>query len=133
VQTRTTQAADGRLALTDLHRMVRPQPSGADSSGVRTTALVVEQTHNQSGGRIYPLADLAELRAFASSRALAVHCDGARIWNAHVASGVPLAQYGALFDSLAVCLSKGLGCPAGAVVLLADEAKADAARRVGSL
>ncbi|MGY0236104.1 threonine aldolase family protein [Longispora urticae] len=84
---------------------------------VPTAAVVVENTHNLRGGTVVPLADLRALRAVADERGLAVHCDGARIWHAHVATGVPLVEYGRLFDTMAVCLSKGLGAPAGSLVL----------------
>ncbi|WP_018350248.1 threonine aldolase family protein [Longispora albida] len=84
---------------------------------VPTAAVVVENTHNHKGGTVIPLGELTALREAASAHSIAVHCDGARIWNAHVASGVPLATYGALFDTLSVCLSKGLGAPAGSVLI----------------
>ncbi|UUW87582.1 threonine aldolase family protein [Pimelobacter simplex] len=93
---------------------------------VRTAALSVENTHNFAGGAVVPLADLQALRAYADERAVAVHLDGARIWNAHVATGTPLADYGAVADVLAVCLSKGLGAPAGSLVLGSAEQVADA-------
>src|SRR3954462_12832572 len=78
---------------------------------VRTAAVSVENTHNFAGGAVLPLADLQELRDFATGVGAAIHLDGARIWNAHVASGVPLVEYGAIADVLSVCLSKGLGAP----------------------
>lgn len=84
---------------------------------VRTAALSAENTHNFAGGTVLALADLQALRSFADERQVAVHLDGARIWNAHVATGVPLASYGAVADVLAVCLSKGLGAPAGSLLV----------------
>lgn len=84
---------------------------------VPTAAISVENTHNFAGGAVLPLADLRALRAFADEQGCAVHLDGARIWNAHVATGVPLEEYGALADVLAVCLSKGLGAPVGSLVV----------------
>jgi threonine aldolase len=76
---------------------------------------------------VHALSDLEELRGLTASAGVKLHCDGARIWNAHVASGVPLHEYGRLFDSLSVCLSKGLGAPVGSVVVtsaaLAEEAR----------
>jgi len=77
--------------------------------GVPTSAMAVEQTHNRAGGAVQPLEALEELRALADATGLHLHCDGARIWNASVATGVPLERYGRLFDSLSVCFSKGLG------------------------
>jgi threonine aldolase len=82
---------------------------------VPTRAIAVEQTHNRAGGAVIPLNTLQALRDIADQEGLALHCDGARIWHAHVADGVPLAEYGALFDTMSVCLSKGLGAPVGSV------------------
>jgi threonine aldolase len=91
---------------------------------VATSAVAVEQTHNRGGGLVHTLADLQELRAVTSAQGMAFHCDGARIWNAAVASGVSLERYGMLFDTLSVCLSKGLGAPVGSlVVTTADRAE----------
>jgi threonine aldolase len=85
--------------------------------GVPTSALAVEQTHNRAGGAVQPLDLLEGLRELADEAGLHLHCDGARIWNASVASGVPLERYGALFDSLSVCFSKALGAPVGSAVV----------------
>jgi threonine aldolase len=83
---------------------------------VPTRALAVEQTHNRAGGAVIPLGTLQALRAVADEARVALHCDGARIWHAHIADGVPLATYGALFDTMSVCLSKGLGAPVGSIL-----------------
>src|SRR6202000_2203291 len=69
-----------------------------------TSAIAVEQTHNRGGGLVHPFAQLAQLRK-RSQQVAALHCDGARIWNASIATGVALEAYGALFDTLSVCLS----------------------------
>jgi threonine aldolase len=84
---------------------------------VPTRAVAVEQTHNAGGGTVIPMSTLERLRALADARGVAMHCDGARLWHAHVATGVPLASYGALFDTVSVCLSKGLGAPVGSLVV----------------
>ena len=84
---------------------------------VHTAAISVENTHNFAGGAVLPLADLAALRAFADEVGARIHVDGARIWNAHVATGTPLSEYGAIADTMSVCLSKGLGAPVGSLVL----------------
>ncbi|WP_312007466.1 threonine aldolase family protein [Nocardioides alcanivorans] len=84
---------------------------------VPTRAIAVENTHNFAGGTITPIEELRALRAYADSVGCALHLDGARIWNAHVATGVPLAEWGAQVDVLAVCLSKGLGAPIGSLVV----------------
>jgi len=84
---------------------------------VPTRALSVENTHNFGGGAVIPTEDLVALRRFADEKGVGVHLDGARLWNAHVATGTPLADYGAVADALAVCLSKGLGAPIGSLVV----------------
>lgn len=93
---------------------------------VPTRAISVENTHNFGGGAVIPLADLQALRGFADERGVGVHLDGARIWNAHVATGTPLAEYGAVADVIAVCLSKGLGAPVGSLVVGTAEMAAEA-------
>ncbi|MGZ4453158.1 MAG: threonine aldolase family protein [Nocardioides sp.] len=95
---------------------------------VQTKAIAVENTHNFAGGAVLPLADLQALRAYADRVGAAIHLDGARVWNAHVATGVGLEEYGAIADVLAVCLSKGLGAPIGSLVV--GSAEAIAASRV---
>ncbi len=93
---------------------------------VRTTAVSVENSHNFGGGAVTPLADLQRLRAFADERGLAVHVDGARLWNASVATQTPLRSYGAVADVMAVSLSKGLGAPVGSLLLGSAKVIADA-------
>ncbi|MEV5002967.1 threonine aldolase family protein [Nocardioides sp. LML1-1-1.1] len=93
---------------------------------VRTAALSVENTHNFAGGAVLPIEDLRALRAYADEQQVAVHLDGARIWNAHVATGTPLADYGHVADVLAVCLSKGLGAPVGSLVVGSQDAITEA-------
>lgn len=84
---------------------------------VPTAAVSVENTHNFAGGTVTPLEELRSLRQYADTVGVAVHLDGARIWNAHVATGVPLADYGRIAVVMAVCLSKGLGAPVGSLVV----------------
>ncbi len=79
--------------------------------------LCLENTHNRSGGRVVPLALHQELCAVARRHGLAVHLDGARLFNAAIAAGVPAAAYAQEVDSLMFCLSKGLSCPLGSVVV----------------
>jgi len=93
---------------------------------VPTAAVSVENTHNFGGGAVIPLQGLQGLRAFADEMGTAVHIDGARLWNAHVATGTPLSGYGAVADVLTVSLSKGLGAPVGSLVIGSAEAVADA-------
>ncbi len=93
---------------------------------VRTAAVSVENTHNFAGGAVLPLDDLRALRAWADTTGTRIHLDGARLWNAHVATGTPLADYGRIADVLAVCLSKGLGAPVGSLMVGSEEAIVEA-------
>jgi threonine aldolase len=93
---------------------------------VPTRAISVENTHNFGGGAVIALDELRALRAFADERGVGVHLDGARLWNAHVATGTPLHEYGGVADVLAVCLSKGLGAPVGSLVVGSADAVAEA-------
>ena len=124
VTMRTWVAARGEIDLPVVRRLFAPEMG---PFFVRTAAISVENTHNFAGGAVLPLADLRALREYADEVGTAVHLDGARIWNAHVATGVPLADYGAIADVLAVCLSKGLGAPVGSLMIGSREA-IDAAR-----
>jgi threonine aldolase len=98
----------------------------------RTRVVWVENTHNASGGRVWPLEEIDELRALCGELELRFHLDGARLMNAAVASGVDAATIGQRFDTVTLCLSKGLGCPLGA--LLAGSAETmEGARRLKHL
>jgi threonine aldolase len=93
---------------------------------VPTAAISVENTHNFAGGAVLPLEDLRDLREYATGVGAKVHMDGARIWNAHVATGTPLREYGAVADVMSVCLSKGLGAPVGSLMVGSADAIAEA-------
>ncbi len=84
---------------------------------VRTTCLSVENTHNFAGGRTQPAAALTGLRELADRARVGVHLDGARLWNAHIATGIPLRELAGVADTASVALSKGLGAPVGSVML----------------
>lgn len=86
---------------------------------VSTAAVAVENTHNFGGGTVQPLAAMRRLRQGTAEAGVRVHLDGARLWNAHVATGTSLRDYGSCADTVSVCLSKGLGAPIGSV-LVAD-------------
>jgi threonine aldolase len=113
ISSRTWPAVGADLDPEVVAAMIRPDGYFA----VPTRAIAVEQTHNRGGGGVIPLAALRALRQVADDAGVALHCDGARIWHAHVADGVALADYGVLFDTLSVCLSKGLGAPVGSLVV----------------
>ena len=123
ITTRTWPAKNGLLVAADALEIARP------NSGpylVSTTAIAVENTHNFGGGTVQPLEEIKALRKGADEIGVALHLDGARIWNAHVASGVAFNEYGKYFDTISVCLSKGLGAPIGSVMLSTKERVAKA-------
>lgn len=95
-----------------LRRTIRPPSPHAP----RATLVCVENTHNGAGGVVTPLAELRAIREAALEHGLPVHMDGARLWNAAVASGTPLADFAACADTVMVSFSKGLGAPVGAVL-----------------
>lgn len=106
----------GRLGVMEpaaVEALIRPK----NIHNPRTAVIVVENTHNAAGGTIVPLDNIHALEQVARSRGIAFHLDGARIWNAAVASGVPLKDWCAPFDTISVCLSKGLCAPVGSVLV----------------
>jgi threonine aldolase len=121
IQSRTVPG--GLMDAAGVEPYLRPAGWGT----VATRAVSVEQTHNRGGGLVHPLPVLQGLRDLTAAHGMALHCDGARIWNAAVATGTPLPAYGAVFDTLSVCLSKGLGAPVGSLVVT-DAARAVEAR-----
>ena len=123
ITTRTWPAVDGLLKAEE------PLAIAHENAGpylVSTKAIAVENTHNFGGGTVQPIEEIAKLSSAARARGIAMHLDGARIWNAHVASGVSFAEYGKHFETISVCLSKGLGAPIGSVMLSSKERVADA-------
>src|ERR671929_810427 len=114
VTTRTWAAPRGKLDAAAALAMAVPD---GGPYLVSTAAFAVENTHNFGGGTVQPIEELRALRAGADEMGIAVHLAGARLWNAHVATGIPLAEYGALADTVSVCLSKGLGAPVGSVLV----------------
>jgi len=93
-----------------------------------TSLICLENTLNRAGGRIFPLEEIAKIHRLARKHNLKVHLDGARLWNASVASGISLAEYSRYFDTVMVCFSKGLGAPVGSL-LVGDRAAIEEARR----
>jgi threonine aldolase len=118
ISTRTVVSAGGRLDAGALIEQVRPQDNWHLTA---TAAIAVENTHNRGGGLVQPLEELRRLWDWSRDAHVAVHLDGARLFNASVASGVDLATYGRLADTASVCLSKGLGAPVGSVLVASAE------------
>jgi threonine aldolase len=113
LMTRPLQCTAGRFTPAQIRETVRV----TDGTHVPPTKIVsVENTHNASGGRVWPLGEIEAITATARELGLNLHLDGARVMNAAVASGVSSADIGRQFDTVTLCLSKGLGCPLGALV-----------------
>jgi threonine aldolase len=108
----------GRLDAQQLIDQVRPK---TDWHLTATAAVAVENSHNRGGGLVQPVNELRKLWNWSRGAGVAVHLDGARIWNAAVASGTELSTYGRLADTASVCLSKGLGAPVGSVLVASAE------------
>ena len=103
----------GRISSAQLRAAAAPSTKAADQ---RVTILSLESTHNNAGGRVWPLAELEDVIETARELGLATHLDGARVLNAATALGVEPAEIASRFDTVSLCLSKGLGCPLGALV-----------------
>jgi threonine aldolase len=105
-------AGDGLFDGAMLRRALPPD----DVHCAPVRLVCVENTHNRSGGRVFPLTQVKDVAAAARDAGLALHLDGARIFNASVATGTPVADLAAPFDTVTFCLSKGLGAPVGSLV-----------------
>jgi threonine aldolase len=112
IQFQCLRGVRGVLEPSQIEEAIRP----ADHHFAVTRLICVENTHNRGGGSIYPLEKMIEIYRLAQSRGLLVHLDGARLWNASVATGIRPYEYAQYADSVSVCLSKGLGAPIGSVV-----------------
>ncbi len=103
----------GRISSAQLRAAAAPSTKAADQ---RVTVLSLENTHNNAGGRVWPICELDDVVETARELGLATHLDGARVLNAATALGVEPAEIASRFDTVSLCLSKGLGCPLGALV-----------------
>jgi threonine aldolase len=112
VATRTVQGDAGVLHVDQLRDLIRP----ANDHMVRTRLVTLENTHNRGAGRIQPYENVVQICAWAESHGLRRHLDGARLFNASVATGIPPADWSRHFDTVSVCFSKGLGAPVGSAL-----------------
>ncbi len=131
IQTRTVHSERGVLDPAVVATQLRVDPPGRNHHGenyhmVPTRAVAVENTHVRSGGRSWTLEAIDALRAVTAPVGVSLHCDGARIWNAGLATGTKLEEYGPRFETLSVCLSKGLGAPVGSLVVTSADREARA-------
>ena len=125
VQIRPISTEAGVMTPAQIERAVRPRN---DFHQPLTAAISFEDTHNVHGGVVWPLNDLRAAAGAARAHGIRVHLDGARIFNASVASGVNVAEIAACADTVTFCLSKGLACPAGSV-FCGDAESVEQARR----
>lgn len=112
VMTHAIDGERGMFTVDDISPFVQPSPK---RHTVRTTLIEVEQTSNRGGGSIWPLEQIADIAELARASDTAMHMDGARLFNATITLGIAAHSYGQYFDTLWIDLSKGLGCPVGAV------------------
>jgi len=124
VQFRSVAAPRGGFGVEELEPRLRPHSFMAP----RSSLVAFENTNNHRGGEIFDIARLRQVGEWARQQSLRVHMDGARLWNASVASGVSLRDYAAPTDSVSLCFSKGLGAPLGSI-LVADAATIHKAHR----
>jgi len=111
---RTFPSTRGKVQLAEVAKIISPS---AGPYLVSTAAVAVENTHNFGGGTIQPFDELTAVAELCREHGIGYHLDGARLWNAHIATGVALEAYGRLFDTVSVCFSKGLGAPVGTVLV----------------
>ena len=110
---RTVDGPDNIMHLDQLKKLIRPD----DEHAVVTRLVCLENTHNRGGGSILPYDGVVEICEWAHENGLKTHLDGARFFNAVVASGIPAAQWAQHFDTVSVCFSKGLGAPVGSALV----------------
>jgi threonine aldolase len=137
---RYEQGAAGALAGVQLHWVsgergimtaeqvefaIRPK----DPHSIPTALICLENTHNAGGGTIYPLSTIEKIRTVAVKHEIPMHLDGARLFNAVVATTLPPASYAQYFETVSMCLSKGLGAPVGSLLISSDPQVIDRARR----
>lgn len=116
----------GLISAEQVEAAVRPK----DPHTIQTALICLENTHNSGGGTIYPLATIERIRVVAATHGIPMHLDGARLFNAIAATTLPPAAYAQHFDTLSVCLSKGLGAPVGSLLMMNDLTLLDKAKRL---
>lgn len=115
----------GIMSAEQVEAAIRP----TDPHSISTALICLENTHNAGGGTIYPLATIEKIRALAAKHNIPMHLDGARLMNAVAATTLPPASYAQHFETVSLCLSKGLGAPVGSLLISSDRQLIDHARR----
>lgn len=124
-QVRALEGDRGMITAADVDAAINPD----DVHKARTSLVCLENTSNRGGGCCYEWEQIEKIREVCNKHGLKLHLDGARLFNALLSTGQTAAQFGATFDSISVCLNKGMGCPMGSV-LLGSKAFIKEARRV---
>tara|TARA_R100001143_G_C3361367_1_gene137067 strand:- start:1034 stop:2050 length:1017 start_codon:yes stop_codon:yes gene_type:complete len=125
IQLRPIKGVNGKLSKDMIEPVIRTQ----NEWDPLTRVIAIENSTNKGGGAFYTKEELIEISNLASQHDLAVHLDGARIWNAMIASGIEAEFFGSIADTISICFSKGLGAPVGSM-MLSDEKTVKAARRI---
>ena len=112
-QVRALEGDRGRITAAQVSMAINPD----DVHKARTSLVTLENTCNRGGGSCYDLEEIKKIRQVCSDNQLKLHLDGARLFNALVATGRTAAEYGQVFDSISVCLNKGMGCPIGSILI----------------
>ena len=112
VQPRTLQGTRGAMNPHDVKAAIRPDDIHFPETGL----ICLENSHNKAGGAILPLENMQDIHQIAQESGIPVHLDGARLFNASVASGIPVKTYAEQTDTIQFCLSKGLGAPVGSII-----------------
>jgi len=113
IQMRTLPSELGEMDIKDIENAIRPDIYYFP----KTTLICLENTHNRHGGTIISLDYIKQVHQIAKQNNINMHLDGARLWNAAVATKIPVCEYAKYFDTISVCLSKGLGTPAGSLLV----------------
>jgi len=117
VQMKPIAGVRGVMDIAQIKRAIRPKAYFMPT----TTLICIENTHGRSAGSIYPMDEIKKIRELSLENNIKFHLDGARLWNASVASGIPIKNYAQYFDSISVCFSKGLGAPIGSIIVGSEE------------
>jgi threonine aldolase len=125
VQLHWVNGERGLMTAEQIEAAIRPK----DPYSITTALICLENTHNAGGGTIYPLSTIERIREVAVRHGIPMHLDGARLFNAVAATTLPPASYAQNFETVSLCLSKGLGAPVGSLILTNDSALIDKARR----
>jgi threonine aldolase len=112
-QVKALEGDRGRIRAAQVSAAINPD----DVHKARTSLVCLENTSNRGGGSCYDLEEIAGIREVCTDNHLKLHLDGARLFNAMVAGKQPPTSYGRMFDSISVCLNKGLGCPIGSILI----------------